>query len=482
MGTVSNIQEARQKNLPKDPAGRPLPHSPEVEAALLCALMAPDLATPELAATLRLLVPEHLFNPSNQRILAAMKDLAGAGEPVEPITLLAKLQYTPAPTGGWQHYLNEVLPVAGVHATARPSDYAKILLDRWRARELVRLGAQLMEQGFSGVDSLTILDGARSAFKAIADTRVDAQGTTAFDALRKAWQNLISAGQPGQRGLSWGWPSVDRAFGRLRPGRMTVVAAVPGVGKTNLAWHVAAAAVCEPEDECGIGEAAYIVSAELKIEELVSRQAGIRAGVPPEAIEGDRDMTGDEVKRLDEEQREIMHWPLIVDDNGGRAFTVAEIEARVQDAKARMLAGTYTRSDGARYPRSRLRLVVVDYLQKLRPPALPHGQKYDSREREVAAISGALMELAKVLDVHVLVVCAVSRPGTKGVDNKKRELHMSDLRESGMIEYDAAAIIFANAPDEDVIRLRTDKMRFRKGGEPVDLVMKRGRIYEPEDA
>lgn len=482
MGTVTPITKPRPRVAPRDASGRPLPRAPEVEAAFLCALMSPDLGTQETTAAMRLLGPEHLFNPANQTILAAIKSLVAEGVTVDPITLLAKLASAPAPVGGWKKYLLETLQAEGALAAARPAEYAKILLDRWRARELVLFASELMELGFAGAESLAMLDTARGALRTIADTRVDVQGATAYDALVKAWQGLINRRQPGHRGLSWGWAAANASLGRLRPQRTTVVAAVPGVGKTNLAWHVAMSAVQEPEDDMGIGDAVYFVSAELKAEELTSRQAGIYAGVPPEAIEGDRDMTDDEIGRLNEAQRDFASWPIIVDDNGGRPFMVAEIEARVQDAKARLLAGTYARGDGARYPRSRVRLVVIDYLSKIRPPTLPFGQRYDSREREVAAVSAAITDLAKVLDVHVLLVAAVSR-GEKSKsteDEKRRELKMSDLRESGMIEYDAATIVFLNQPQDGVLRIRNAKQRFRKGSGPVDLAMVDGRIVEPE--
>ena len=209
---------------------------------------------------------------------------------------------------------------------------------------------------------------------------------------------------------------------------MTVLAAVPGVGKTNVAWHVAEAVANSPEDEHGVGEAVYFVSGEMRAVELVTRQAGIRASVAPEATEGERDLTAEEIARLVEADKDLGLMPIVVDDNGGRPFTVADIESRVRDAQLRFAAGTYARGDGALYPPNRVRLVVVDYLTKLRPPVRPFGQKYDSREREVAAISEALTELAKVLNVHVLVIATVSRGGAKGEDARKRELHMPDLR------------------------------------------------------
>ena len=483
MGNVVALDKARKQAAPpKDPDGRPLPHNAKVEAALLFGLMSPDLATPELATTLRLLIPDHLFNPANQRVLAAMKDIAAEGTTIEPVTVFAKLQHVPAPVGGWDRYLNETIPAEGGNAEARPSEYAKILLDRWRAREVMRVCARVVERGFDGVDSAALIEEAKGGVAVVGDTQIEASAGAACDALAEAWRNITNR-EPKHRGLSWGWPSVDRGGGRTAPARMAGAGAGRGVGKASLAGRGWEAVAVAPEDDVGIGEAVYFVSGELKVPELVGRQTGIRAGVPPEAIEGDRPLTQDEIGRLLEAQENLRGMPIIVDDNGGRPFTVADIEARVRSAQARFAAGTYA-TPLARYAKNRLRLVVVDYLTKLKPPVLAFGQRYDSREREVAAISGALMELAKVLDVHVLVIAAVSRGGekSKGTDPRKRELQMSDLRESGMIEYDAASIIFANAPEDGVLRLKNAKQRFRVGAGPVDLAMVRGRIFEPEGA
>lgn len=477
MGDVVALDKNRKA--PKDPDPRQMPSNGVVEAALLYALMSPGMSTPELHATLRLLTPDHFFVPQNARVFAAMQALAHAKATIEPVSVYARIKDTPAPMGGWMVYLTETIPIEGAQGEAPPGEYAKIILDRWRAREVIKVCSRVMDRAFGGAESTTLLDDLRASSGAIADTYFESTGATARDALAEAWSNIITKNQPGVRGMSWGWPSVDAAFGRMRPERMSVLAAVPGVGKTNLAWHIAEAVALSEEDEHGVGEAVYFVSAELKAHELVGRQAGIRASVAPEATEGDRELTQDEIGRLTEAQRDIELMPIVVDDNGGRAFTVADIEARVRSAQIRFAAGTYATRDGLMFPKNRLRFVVVDYLTKLKPPALPYGQRYDSREREVAAISAALMEMAKVLNVHVLVIAAVSRgEKSKGTDPKKRELQMSDLRESGMIEYDAAAIVFANVPEDGVIRLKNAKQRFRDGAPPVELAMARGRIFE----
>lgn len=476
---VANIATARQKRVTEAYAdGRPMPSNVVVENALLFELMSPELGSADAQTATRLLSPDHFFSPVNALLFEAIQKLVADGAVVDKLTVFAKVKHLPPPIGGWYTYITETIPADGAHAEARPADYAKIVLEKWRARETLKVLAGTMDQLFAGHESVPAIDATCSALAVIQEVQAGGHGLTVRDALIAAWRNLISTGT-GHGGVSWGWKVCDERFGKFRGKRVTVIAAVPGVGKTNAAWHIAEAAANAPEDENGIGDAVYFVSAELKAEELVGRQAGIRAGVPVEAIEGDRPLRTDEVGRLVEAQRDIETMPIVVDDNEGRAFTVSQIEARVRDAKRRFEAGTYTTRDGVPYTRNRVRLVVVDYLQKLRPPPKPAGQRYDSREQEVAAISNALTELAKTLDVHVLVISAVSRGDKKnGEEAKRRELTMSDLRESGAIEYDAATIVFLNEPEPGRLKLKNAKQRFRDQGEPVFLTMERGRIFE----
>jgi replicative DNA helicase len=84
--------------------------------------------------------------------------------------------------------------------------------------------------------------------------------------------------------------------------------------------------------------------------------------------------------------------------------------------------------------RGRLDLLIVDYLQKIRP-ATP-GR---SREEEVAEVTRGLKSLAKELKIPVLALCTLNREVEKRTN--KRPM-LSDLRESGSIEYEADIVLF----------------------------------------
>ena len=122
-------------------------------------------------------------------------------------------------------------------------------------------------------------------------------------------------------------------------------------------------------------------------------------------------------------------------------------------------------------------LVVIDYLQLMRSPAIRLG--------EVAAmnqISQAIAGLHKTMNAPVLALSQLSRDVEKRSD--KRPL-MSDLRQSGSLEQDADAIIFPFRPryyfesePKDLIELAVVKNRQygRTGMEIANYDPKTGRI------
>jgi replicative DNA helicase len=88
-----------------------------------------------------------------------------------------------------------------------------------------------------------------------------------------------------------------------------------------------------------------------------------------------------------------------------------------------------------------LDLIVVDYLQLMRPAA---GTKPENRVQEISQITQALKAIAKELKVPVLALSQLSR-AVEAREDKRPQL--SDLRESGSIEQDADVVMFVYRDD-----------------------------------
>ena len=83
-----------------------------------------------------------------------------------------------------------------------------------------------------------------------------------------------------------------------------------------------------------------------------------------------------------------------------------------------------------------LSLIVIDYLQLLRPAP---GQRVENRVQELSEITRTLKQLAKELNVPVIALSQLSRQ----VENREdKRPQLADLRESGSIEQDADVVMF----------------------------------------
>ena len=108
-------------------------------------------------------------------------------------------------------------------------------------------------------------------------------------------------------------------------------------------------------------------------------------------------------------------------------------------------------------------LLVVDYLQLLRPPK--EARAYRNRVAEVGALSRGLKANAHDCKVSVLALSQLNR-AVESRPNAKPLL--SDLRDSGSLEQDADIVLLINR-DEDDTRLHVAKHRNGPVGN-IDLI------------
>lgn len=223
----------------------------------------------------------------------------------------------------------------------------------------------------------------------------------------------IERGRPS--GLSTPWPDLDRHIHGLAPDRLHIVAARPGVGKSllgqNLAMHFA------QHHRLPV----LFASLEMASDELGMRIMAQAARVDLSSMLAAK-VSAEDWDRIDQAMPMLGAAPIHLSTDASQS--VENIRAAARDLQRR---------DG-------LGLVVVDYLQLVRPRdhRLP-------REQQVSEISRSLKLLAKELHVPVVAMSQIRRLND-GERSKRPTL--SDLRESGAIEQDADVVLILHIPDD----------------------------------
>jgi replicative DNA helicase len=139
------------------------------------------------------------------------------------------------------------------------------------------------------------------------------------------------------------------------------------------------------------------------------------------------DIENDEFERIEDARRLLHSVPFVIEEQP--AVTVSQIAARARKEQQRL------ERQGAT-----LDIVVVDHTHIMAATNRYAG----NRVHEVSEISAGLKALAKELHIPVLALAQLNR-AVEGRDNKRPQL--SDLRDSGSIEQDADAVIFAYRPE-----------------------------------
>lgn len=108
----------------------------------------------------------------------------------------------------------------------------------------------------------------------------------------------------------------------------------------------------------------------------------------------------------------LANSPIFIDDSPG--LSILEVRS-----KARRLKKQHD-----------IQLIAIDYLQLLKSNSR---RAQDNRQLEIAEISSGLKNIAKELNIPVIVLAQLNR----GPESRGGKPRLSDLRESGAIEQDA---------------------------------------------
>lgn len=360
------------------------------------------------------LAPGHFRHHQHRAIWTAILYLDSKCQPFDIVTVADRLSDAGlTEDSGGIKYLNDL--AQSVPSAANIARYAGIVIEKAMRRAGLEAADQvraiMLDPECTAADAM---DRAAALFSPIqqAGCRAEARHIGELVLQRtEHWEGLASGNV--LAGVTTGLPPLDRALGGgLKGGKVIVLAARPGVGKTSLAIQVASACA-------GAGATALILSQEMPAADLADRTVANLGRVDMGALVAGK-FAGDDWTRIVEASDAAGKLALYVDDQPG--LTLLQIKAKARVMKRR----------------HGLSLLVVDYLQLCAGTS-----SRDNRNAQIEEISRGLKALAKELDITVLALAQLNRASTQ-----RDEPDLADLRDSGAIEQDADTVLFLHPKAE----------------------------------
>ena len=381
------------------------PQNLEAEESVLGAMLLSGRAIEEAAETLD---ANDFYRESHGTIFQAIVEMHAASQPVDAITVADTLtRIGKLDNIGGSSRIAEL--AALVPAASNIGHYAGIVANEATRRALIRAGMTIVKTAEDGGDAEELVAQAEQHLSTATTLRSAPNALPLTAELPDFRAELLHAYTTGKQmfGKRTGFSELDGTLLGLWPGQLIVLAARPGQGKSALALNIA-------ENFVDAEMPALIYSLEMSRRELL-----IRSLARASRIDGKRLMTGtiteDDVPKLRSGLKEVeSRAKLFIEDDGGVSMPSL-------------------RANAIRLHRTEnVQLVVVDYLQ------LMSGPEEQTNDR-VAAITRALKQLARKLDVPILALSQMNR-GIESRSDKRPQL--SDLRDSGAIEQDADVVLF----------------------------------------
>ena len=219
--------------------------------------------------------------------------------------------------------------------------------------------------------------------------------------------------------IKTGYPKLDWVISGFVNGSLNVIASAQGLGKTTLALNIVRH-ICSK-----LNKKVLYVSLEMTYLALYGKLISAISGISFSEVMAGRarlendwtDFTSTQWAKVNDARAQVYEWQLYF--CGEQETDTTEIASRVKE-----IGG--------------VDIVFIDYLQLLRPQN-PGGSIYET----TSAISRELKMLAMKFDIPFVVINSINRDYASRSDFKP---HISDLRNSGQLEYDADLVLLLHRP------------------------------------
>lgn len=390
------------------------PQNLEAEQAVLGAIL---LAPEALVTAMEWVQAEDFYNPIHQMIYTAMIELGEDNQPIDLVTLTAKLHGKQQLENiGNVSYLTKL--ANAVPTAANVDYYARMIEEKSIIRRLIRIATEIVSEGYTGGEDVgELLSDAEQRILEISMRRSAGGFVAIKDVLMDVYERVETLNQQSDStiGIPSGFPDLDKMTSGFQRNDLIIVAARPSVGKTAFALNIAQNVGVRAQ------ETVAIFSLEMSAAQLVQRMVCAESNVDASKLR-----TGS----LEDHDWEKLTMAIA---------TLSEAEIYIDDTPGITVMDIRTKCRRLKKERG-LSLILIDYLQLIHS----RGKSMENRQQEVAEISRTLKQIARELEIPVIALSQLSR----GVEQRqdKRPL-MSDLRESGSLEQDADIVAFLYRDD-----------------------------------
>lgn len=411
-----DLTRSRRKPVDVSKIDRLPPHSIEGEQGILGSIfLLPAECMPE---AIEKITPEAMYDLRHRTIFKAMIDLFDNNEPIDNISVSQLLkdrhQLEAVGGGAFLSSLPDRVPSA-----ANMGFYLNVVREKFILRRMIQVCTGVIGRIYEHEGEVEQLLGECEAeILGIANLKSADSIVPIKELVRKAMANIehIYERQGACDGIPTGFVDYDSMTGGMHAGEMIVIGGRPSAGKTSWCLNVAENVAADLQLPVGV------FSLEMTAEALVQRMVCSRARVNYRNLQ-DGFLSERDFPKLTNSSNKLSKATIYIDD--ASALTIMQVRAR-----ARRMVHQFG-----------IKLFVVDYLQQMRG-----NRRTESRQQEIAEISGGLKTIAKELKVPIMVACQLNRESEK----ENRKPRMSDLRESGAIEADADIIgLLYKVPQEE---------------------------------
>ncbi len=394
-----------QKKVMTFERGREPPQALDLEQVILGAMMIDKNGLNEVV---HLLNSEIFFDHYNGLIFQAIFNVHNQNVGVDLLTVSTELKrMNKLAIIGGDYYLISL--AQKVSSSAHIEFHARIILQKYVLRELIKLSFETSDQAFNhNPDIFNLMDNIEKDISRIYKFTIQSNGIITIDAKKELYDRVKSVALGEAPGIYTGVSEYDDWCGGFYKRELIVIAARTGMGKTTVALAIASNTAFDKQTRVAF------FSLEMSIADLKSRLAAKGTGIPYTKIR--------QGKLIPAELTAVLNYYDVVDNS-----TLILIDRIVVHEKIMKKIRDLVIKDS-------VEIVMIDYVQLIKLT-----RRTSSKTADIGDITNDLKALANELNIPILIVAQLSR----SVDDRPghRPL-LTDLKWAGAIEEDADTVAF----------------------------------------